>query len=501
MDIIKGCLDDISQAGSRSEKEMVSSRSLELISSDVIGKKDEESSQEIIGCLEEKLPFDQVAVSEDYMDITKGSLEEISRPASSERCLSGSQGSLRPGSLEVLSPDLSDNNKVEGHTQERIDCPAENSSDQDDSDEENEDPELRKAMKIMKKLDQILALKVSAEREVKRKGRELHQRLWQELQDVSLTNTPESRDEEDNTRRFLALTPNNFQDCSEGDFVPVFGTEVLDLNYDLNPRHQSEEHTHVESAGCSEVGQQVMEDQPSDRRQRGAAHGKCRQDFVRKNIELAGAAGNSVLLTQQERERIEELLKDLEEGQNDAPEVVSECLGSLSAVEGFSPEPSELNNLLHIDSKLQLLLPVEDFLSVWSPCPDISPSQVRPQSLNESLAEKSGVLWDVRERRDQERRMREIQQQLQELDETQRSASDCLSDDQLRNLLLKCEHEIIRSSSETSLRMISALDAHSVSLLVSSPRLSSSDLSQLLQDAHGSPTPPQSQENTHHTEQ
>lgn len=51
-----------------------------------------------------------------------------------------------------------------------------------DSDEEDKDPELRKAIKKMKKLDQILALKVSAEREVKRKGRELHLRLWQELQ-------------------------------------------------------------------------------------------------------------------------------------------------------------------------------------------------------------------------------------------------------------------------------------------------------------------------------
>lgn len=51
-----------------------------------------------------------------------------------------------------------------------------------DSDEEDEDPELRKAIKKMKKLDQILTLKVSAEREVKRKGRELHLRLWQELQ-------------------------------------------------------------------------------------------------------------------------------------------------------------------------------------------------------------------------------------------------------------------------------------------------------------------------------
>lgn len=50
MDIIKGCLDDISQAGSRSEKEMVSSRSLEFISSDVIGKKVNKTSFRTFSC-------------------------------------------------------------------------------------------------------------------------------------------------------------------------------------------------------------------------------------------------------------------------------------------------------------------------------------------------------------------------------------------------------------------------------------------------------------------
>lgn len=51
----------------------------------------------------------------------------------------------------------------------------------DVSDEENEDPELQKAIKKMKILDKILASRISNEKEVKRKGKELHQKLWQEL--------------------------------------------------------------------------------------------------------------------------------------------------------------------------------------------------------------------------------------------------------------------------------------------------------------------------------
>lgn len=48
-------------------------------------------------------------------------------------------------------------------------------------DELNEDPELQKAIKKMKILDTILASRISNEKEVKRKGKELRQKLWQEL--------------------------------------------------------------------------------------------------------------------------------------------------------------------------------------------------------------------------------------------------------------------------------------------------------------------------------
>uniref|UniRef100_A0A8C1S5F4 Fibrous sheath-interacting protein 1 n=1 Tax=Cyprinus carpio TaxID=7962 RepID=A0A8C1S5F4_CYPCA len=389
----------------------------------------EDILEESRGCSAEKLLADQgVPGSLDRMDITKGSLDDISRPASSEiRRLSRD----RPGSLEVLSPE-------QVHS-ERTDLSAEERSDREESDEEDEDPELREAIKKMKRLDRVLALKASAEREVKQRGKEQHQRLWQELQAAALRR---SSYETENTRRFLALTPNDYPDCDEVDVVPVFETEVLDLN----TRHE----TH---------GQQLTEGQPSDDRPRGAARSKRRQDFVRRNIELAEASGNSFLLTQQETERIEELLRDLEEEEDDSellnePQVVS---STLSVGEGFGPEPSELHSLRHIDSRLQLLLPVQDFLSVRSPSQG-------------SLQENTGD--GERQRRDEERRLREIQQQLQLLEENEPGASVHLSDDQLRNLLLECEEDTIRSpagsSSESSLRTSSALGA--------SPRVSGSDL-------------------------
>uniref|UniRef100_A0A671L4Q6 Fibrous sheath-interacting protein 1 n=1 Tax=Sinocyclocheilus anshuiensis TaxID=1608454 RepID=A0A671L4Q6_9TELE len=250
------------------------------------------------------------------MDITKGFLEDISRPASSEIRRPSRDGGR---SLEVLSADQC---STDYFTEE--------------SDEENEDPELREAIKKMKRLDRVLALKASAEREVKQRGKQQHQRLWQELQ----------------VRLWIKHTSASYRrlcDGDEVDFVPVFETEVLDLKSDCVSVCVC-----VCDAGHAEAGQQLMEDQPSDSRQRGAARSKRRQDFVKRNIELTEASGNSFLLTQQEKERIEELLKDLEEEEN-------------SICEGFGPEPSELHSLRHIDSRLQLLLPVQYFLSVRSP--------------------------------------------------------------------------------------------------------------------------------------
>uniref|UniRef100_A0A672KLR4 Fibrous sheath-interacting protein 1 n=1 Tax=Sinocyclocheilus grahami TaxID=75366 RepID=A0A672KLR4_SINGR len=236
-------------------------------------------------CVSVRVIFCCVPVSVDRMDITKGFLEDISRPASSEIRRPSRDGGR---SLEVLSADQV--HRSSAH--ERTDLTAENSSDQEESDEENEDPELREAIKKMKRLDRVLALRASAEREVKQRGKQQHQRLWQELQvRLWIKHTSASY------RRLCAL---------------------LTLTHLTDRESQHEQ-------------------------QRDGEHQT-----------LSEASGNWFLLTQQEKERIEELLKDLEEEEN-------------SICEGFGPEPSELHSLRHIDSRLQLLLPVQDFLSVRSP--------------------------------------------------------------------------------------------------------------------------------------
>ncbi|CAB1335145.1 unnamed protein product, partial [Coregonus sp. 'balchen'] len=132
------------------------------------------------------------------MDITRGSLDDISRPASSERS----------------RPDVSD--------------------------EENEDPELQMAIKKMKILDKILASRISNEKEVKRKGKELHQKLWQELL-IKPNRSSEWADEAENTRMFLALAPSSTHGSSEEvDFVPVFGTQVPNKEYERHNRQVEE---------------------------------------------------------------------------------------------------------------------------------------------------------------------------------------------------------------------------------------------------------------------
>lgn len=55
--------------------------------------------------------------------------------------------------------------------------------------EENKDPELQKAIMKMRRLDRILATKLFNEKEVKKQGKELHQRLWKELK-VKLNKGP-----------------------------------------------------------------------------------------------------------------------------------------------------------------------------------------------------------------------------------------------------------------------------------------------------------------------
>ncbi|KAJ8399081.1 hypothetical protein AAFF_G00414600 [Aldrovandia affinis] len=404
------------------------------------------------------------------MDITKGSLDGISRPASSERPRPGSRVSSLslqergrvdhaiPGSLVVLSsdvPEIQDRMGIPGNfcfsnvsedvphrlldfepaplttaqleDSEESTLLANHFPDTDTacangSDEENVDPEVHKAIIKMKKLDRILALRISTEKEVKKQGKELHQKLWGELQEMRPEEAPDHADEVENTRLFLALASSTFGSSEEVDHEPVFETQVPDdqCDSDVNIWKESEkDHSKTDS---SKVGHEERMADQSEGRQCGVNRGKKRQDFVKKNIELARDAGSQVLMTDAEKARLAGILRDVDGG--DAEDQGDPGLWAVptSAGRGYTPEPAELDQLHHIDSRLQLLLPMEDFLSVRSNYPDRSHpkgSRAGWESEGDRLPGEK-VLQDMRATRDQEARLREIEQQLEQVQNSTR---------------------------------------------------------------------------------
>uniref|UniRef100_W5N3Y5 Fibrous sheath-interacting protein 1 n=1 Tax=Lepisosteus oculatus TaxID=7918 RepID=W5N3Y5_LEPOC len=231
----------------------------------------------------------------------------------------------------------------------------ENSLKFDESDEENEDPELQKAIRKMKKLDNILAQKVSREREVKKHGKKMRLKLWEELQSTKLEGVSESHDEAENTKLFLALTSSK-SSSEDVDFIPVFDTQI-----------PVEEYVHDNQCKSTETSRVCPDEDKSDLAARGQCdfnRGKKKQDFVKKNIEMAKDAGNQVLMTDEEKKRLAELLKDIDKVCDVTDITGDPTLWALriTAGEGYTPEPTELDQLLEIDSKLQVLLSPEDFL-------------------------------------------------------------------------------------------------------------------------------------------
>ncbi|XP_048830446.1 fibrous sheath-interacting protein 1 isoform X2 [Brienomyrus brachyistius] len=413
------------------------------------------------------------------MDITKGSLEDISRPASSERPRPGSRVSLREGArvnqdtpyaFAVLSPDSpgtatpvnygqkgapdselpvssEDQAWIDGRPMDlvrgeedegrRLDQLGSNSSESEgksgdfyteESDEENKTPVLQEAIRKMKKLDKILTQQISKENAVKAMGKELQVKLWKELKD--LRTKPERADEAENTRLYLALGSTSPYDPSEdGDFVPIFGTQVSQDGYDVEEKNLDEagKGGWCKATDCIEFDLEDPVPDPPDCRQSGVVRAKKKKDFVKKNIELVRDAGSQVLMTQAEKQRLAELLQDLEEC-NTSPEG-DEGDPALWAVhvpagEGYTPEPAELDQLHYIDSRLLQILPVEGFVSACSPYFCCSSSKGRGGGLSHGGEQLPGekVLQDIRETRGQEVRLKEIEEQLERLGHKQESA-------------------------------------------------------------------------------
>ncbi|NWX85734.1 FSIP1 protein, partial [Nothoprocta pentlandii] len=307
-----------------------------------------------------------------------------------------------------------------------------NSSSLEDSEQAAVDPLIQAAIKKMNKLDTILAKKHLKERAIKKQGKEMRAKLWEELQSVSASG---SHEEIENTKHFLALI-SSWQDATEPFHIKedeicisVFHTQINPEDYDCRKNHHNQD--------CPK---EIKTNEFLNQAEKTHNKIKSSQDFIRKNIELAKDSGNQVALLEEEKKRLMELLKDMEDG-SELQGFEEDASGWLVPGEGYTPEPMEFHHLSEIDTKLQVLSN-GDFSASHNSCSK-PPSQIYQESLayaNRKLEAVPGekVLRYNKEHRDQQNRLKEIDYQLKSLEESLTEEQMGLSEEQLKILLEEC---------------------------------------------------------------
>ncbi|XP_048803416.1 fibrous sheath-interacting protein 1 [Lagopus muta] len=406
------------------------------------------------------------------MDMTRGSLDKISQPA----CSSRAYPSCRhlSVSVELLAPEpflpkvdssvslgvshqrsLEDccleenkgyvsNSDSGDETQTSVFCePSQgkisnakeaNSSKLLDSEEAEGDPQIQAAIRKMNKLDTILAKRHVKERAVKKQGKEMRAKLWEELKSVS---TMGIHEEIENTKLFLALI-SSWQDTADPSHVKQDETHALLFHSQISPEDYAFHKTQRNKDYPSEIETNKLLNQAEKTTQNKS---KSSQHFIKKNVELAKDSGKQVPMLEGERKRLIELLKDTED-ESTLQDLEDDVCGWLAPGEGYTPEPMEFHHLNEIDRKLQILLSNGDYSTISRSCSN-PPSQIYQESLvyaNRNLEVIPGekVLRDNKEYRDQQNRLKEIDHQLKSLERNFIEEKTGLSEEQLKTLLEEC---------------------------------------------------------------
>ncbi|XP_014797158.1 PREDICTED: fibrous sheath-interacting protein 1 [Calidris pugnax] len=310
---------------------------------------------------------------------------------------------------------------------------AANSSNLEHFEETDADPQIQAAIKKMNKLDTILAKKRFKERAIKKQGKEMRAKLWEELQSIRTTG---SHEEIENTKLFLALISSRQYKADtshskeDETCTSVFHTQINPEDYDCHETQHNQDYPN-----------ELEMNEFLNQAEKMQSKSKSNQDFIKKNIELAKDSGNQIVMLEGERKRLIELLKDTEDG-IELQSLKENVSGWLAPGEGYTPEPMEFHHLSEIDIKLQVLLSDEDFSVISSSCSK-TPSQIYQESLayaNRNLEAVPGekVLRDNKEQRDQQNRLKEIDHQLKSLERNLTEEQMGLSEEQLKTLLEEC---------------------------------------------------------------
>ncbi|XP_061651183.1 fibrous sheath-interacting protein 1 isoform X3 [Phyllopteryx taeniolatus] len=272
------------------------------------------------------------------------------------------------------------------------------------TDEEKQDPKLHRAIEEMRRLDELLSVCMCREKEAKRQRKQCQAKLWNELMESLPEGHSERSHEAMNARLFWALE-SPIGPPERKDFVSLFKTQIGDN--DLDRRLQQMLESEERADDSSEVSESVCEE--SDEASHGdASKGKKRpKNFVKRNIE-----------------------EDM-------------WAVPVSTSQGYTPETSDLERLIAIDSKLRLFQPVVELLSpqgTYTFLNEDRASDIGPRHDGDPQPGEK-VLQEIKERRMQEMQLLEIQRQLDLLEQDQEMTSEpeSLSEEQLLCLLDGCE--------------------------------------------------------------
>ncbi|KAM4540823.1 fibrous sheath-interacting protein 1 isoform 3-T3 [Fundulus diaphanus] len=328
------------------------------------------------------------------MEIIKGGLDAISRPASGEQ--RGSRvGPAAPRELFVLSNDSADVQNCRGEMEHRGSATEAGKDQSEITDEQNEDSKLQQAFEEMRRLDEILSAEIFKEKEIRRQRKELQAKLWKELQRKT-DRYSECAQEALNTKLFLALEAHPCKEA-EDRFAPLFETQVPDCEHDGGDQGLDQTEKQPDSLtesfkgnSASIGGFQFVESNSKTPKTKNKE-----RDFVQRNIELVSSEAGEMPLTRAEKARLAELLQEINEEEK----------GSASGTDSKGP-----------GSKV-----------VWKHDGDRQPGEK--------------VLQDIKERRELERRLQQIQQQLEILGGGQEMTNESadLIEEQLLCLLGECE--------------------------------------------------------------
>ncbi|XP_054827842.1 fibrous sheath-interacting protein 1 isoform X2 [Eublepharis macularius] len=287
----------------------------------------------------------------------------------------------------------------------------------EDSKESNVDPLIQQAIKKMKRLDQILANKQSQEKAIKKQGKEMRTKLWEELQSMTSRSSSVTSEEDENTSRFLALASetSNPTAVDEGEmFIGIFHTQINSENYEYSGRPIKQ--------GCLNAERTRSSMKKVENIHQKTARSSKKHDFIKKNIELIKDFGNQVVMLEEEKKRLSELLNDTEDERSELQILEGETTGWLIPGEGYTPEPMEYHYLTELDAQLKVVTSDADFSTIQSSSSKV-PKQIYQESLayaNRKLETVPGekVLRDTKEECNQQNRLREIDQQLKNLERT-----------------------------------------------------------------------------------